>query len=164
MKISDIRNVMKDYGEGATKALSKNQLRSLYNICNNVRKCLIDTCSSHALYRCTIYSSIEGNIIVFRISCSNDQGLVQELQIGYDLDTNDIYTYRIALQNKEELIVHLAKLIDDITTKIPVPIGMLDFPLEGNFDSGKMAKYKLEEGSVIIVIDDSKNYSYFLEY
>ena len=162
MKIKDMEDILKEYGTGKTEALNQSQLRCLQSVCKNFREVIVDNCMSHALYRCNISS--KENLILIVIWGTNERGNMKELQVGLNLDTNEVYTYKLELENKklvgQEIYNMLVKLMDTI----PFTVGMLDIPMEGRFEEGVISGYKKEKGTVLFAIKDSLENSFFTEY
>ena len=55
-------------------------------------------------------------------------------------------------------------MIVKLMETIPLSVGMLDIPLEGRFEEGIMTGYNKEEGTVLFVIKDSLDNSFFTEF
>lgn len=162
MKVQDTKSIIKNYGIGKVDKLTKGQLKCLQSICRDLREVLVDNCMSHALYRCNLSSN--DNIIYLLISGTDINGNMKELQVGYNLDTEEVYTFRIELDNKKLIGNEVYNLIVKIMKIIPFSVGMLDIPLEGRFEEGYITGYKKEKGTMLLIVEDSLNNSFFTEY
>lgn len=162
MKTKDFENILKEHGTGTIKSLNKYQLESLQKICKGVRDSLADNCMSHALYRCNLSSN--DNLILLLISGTDARGNMKELHVGLNLDTMEVYTLEIELENRKLIGKEIYDMIVKLMKVIPYPIGMLDIPMEGKFEEGVELGYNKEEGTYLIVIKDSLNYSFFTEF
>ena len=89
---------------------------------------------------------------------------MKELQVGLNLDTDEVYTFRIELDNKNLIGKEIYDMIVKLMETIPLSVGMLDIPLEGRFEEGIMTGYNKEEGTVLFVIKDSLDNSFFTEF
>jgi len=162
MKVKDMDSILKEYGTGKVENLNKNQLRCLNSVCKDFREIIVDNCMSHALYRCNLSS--RDNIIYLVISGTDEKGNMKELQVGYNLDTEEVYTFRIELDNKAQVGKAIYDMIVKLMETIPFTVGMLDIPLEGRFEEGVISGYNKEQGTVLFIIKDSLENSFFTEY
>lgn len=162
MKAKDLDTVLRKYGTGAVEKLSKSQLSCLQSVCKGFREALVENCMSHALYRCNLSS--RENLIVLVISGTDVAGNMKELQVGYNLDTSEVYTFRIEIDDRDLIGRELYNMIVKLMETIPFSVGMLDIPLEGKFEEGVLTGYNGEEGTVLFVIKDSLENSFFTEY
>lgn len=162
MKIKNVDDVLKEYGTGKVESLNRSQLNSLQSVCKRFRESIVDNCMSHALYRCNISS--QENLILIVIWGTDEKGNMKELQVGLNLDTNEVYTYKLELDNKkligEEIYNMLVKIMEDL----PFTVGMLDIPMEGTFEKGMISGYNREPGTVLFLVEDSLENSFFTEY
>lgn len=149
------------YGSGATKELTKSQLKSLQSVCDSFRKSLEKNCNNYALYRCTLTS--DGEIIYAVICGSDERGNLCQLQLGYDLETSEVYTRKIGLDDEKTVGKELYNLIVKLLELIPFSVGMLDIPVEGAFKEGIIRDYNKEEGTALIIVRDSLDSGYFLD-
>lgn len=162
MKEKDFQSIIKEHGVGQVKELTKSQLSCLQSVCSRFREAIVDNCMSHALYRCNLSS--QDNIIYLVISGTDLNGNMKELQVGLNLDTDEVYTFRIELDNKNLIGKEIYDMIVKLMETIPLSVGMLDIPLEGRFEEGIMMGYNKEEGTVLFVIKDSLDNSFFTEF
>lgn len=162
MKIKDVDSMLKEFGKGDIKKLTKPQLECLQSACKGVRDALVDNCMSHALYRCTI--SCTDNIVHLVITGSDANGNMKELQVGYNLETEEVYTLHIELDNQKLIGKEIYNMIIKIIKTIPMEVGMIDMPIEGRFEEGYQTGYRFEENSVLFVIKDSLNNSFFTDF
>ena len=157
-----VDSVISTYGTGKITNLNKSQLSCLYSVCKTFREVLVDNCMSHALYRCNLSSN--DNIIYLVISGTDANGNMKELQVGLNLDTQEVYTFRIELDNRKLIGKELYNMIVKLMETVPFSVGMLDIPLEGKFEEGIMTGYKKEEGTILFVVKDSLDNSFFTEF
>lgn len=157
-----VDNVLKSYGTGKVDNLTKTQLSCLQSVCKNFREALVDNCMSHALYRCNLSS--RDNIIYLVISGTDANGNMKELQVGLNLDTQEVYTFRIELDNRALIGKELYNMIVKLMETVPFSVGMLDIPLEGRFEEGVITGYNKEPGTVLFVVKDSLDNSFFTEF
>lgn len=162
MKPKDFENILSEYGTGEVKNLTKNQLSCLQSVCKRLREALVDNCMSHALYRCTLYSN--ENIIYLKISGTDANGNMKPLSIGLNLDTKEVYTFKIELDNLDLIGKEIYDMIVKLMETIPFSVGMLDIPLEGRFEEGVMTGYKKEKNTVLFVVKDSLDNSFFTDF
>lgn len=160
MKERDLLELQKRHGRGASRELTKEQLKSLQDASNSFRKSLVDSCISHALYRCNL-TCVDG-IVYILISGSDENGNMKELQVGYNLESGEVATSKIVLEGSLELGKSILNMLMTLS-KLPRDIGMLDIPMEGKFEEGIITNYNKEEGTVLIIIKDSLDNSFFTE-
>ncbi|MGV3076423.1 hypothetical protein ACEE21_15195 [Clostridium baratii] len=157
-----VDNVISSYGTGKVDKLTKSQLSCLQSVCKTFREVLVDNCMSHALYRCNLSS--RDNIIYLVISGTDANGNMKELQVGLNLDTQEVYTFRIELDNRALIGKELYNMIVKLMETVPFSVGMLDIPLEGRFEEGVITGYNKEPGTVLFVVKDSLDNSFFTEF
>lgn len=162
MKTKDLENILTKYGTGKVDNLTKAQLACLQAVCKDFREVLVDNCMSHALYRCTLSS--KDNIIYLVISGTDVNGNMKELQVGLNLDTQEVYTFRVELDNRDLVGKGIYNMILKLMETIPFSVGMLDIPLEGKFEEGLITGYNKESGTMLFIIRDSLDNSFFTEY
>lgn len=153
--------LIKEFGVGKRFVLSKFQLESIQRICDNFRKAIMDNCYSHALYRCTL--TADEDMVYLNIKGSDIKGNIQDLQVGYDFNTKDIYTRKVEFTNEEKVGREIYSMILKMMEKLPFTVGMLSIPLEGKFLEGSLMGYCYESGTKFIIIQDSLDYSFFLD-
>lgn len=159
--VMEALKVEKLHGTGSVKDLTKSQLKSLQSVCDSFRRSLEKNCNNYALYRCNLTS--DGEVLYAVVYGSDEKGNLCQLQLGYDLNTSEVYTRKIELDNKKEVGKELYGLIIKLLETIPFSVGMLDIPVEGAFKEGIVTGYNKEEGTALIIVRDSLENSYFLD-
>lgn len=162
MKAKDLENVLKKHGIGKVDSLTKSQLDCLQKVCKNFRNALVDNCMSHALYRCNISSN--NNMVHVLISGTDANGNMKDLALSLDLETMEVYTVSIEVDNKKLIADELYNMIVKLMETIPLTVGMLDIPMEGKFEEGVITGYNKEQGTVLFVIKDSLDNSFFTDF
>lgn len=162
MKVKDMDDILQEYGIGKVESLNKSQLRCLQSVCKNFREAIVDNCMSHALYRCNISS--KENLIYIVVWGTDERGNMKELQVALNLDTNEVYTYKIELEDKILVGQEIYNMIVKLMETIPFTVGMLDIPMEGRFEEGVISGYNKEKGTILFIVKDSLENSFFTEY
>lgn len=160
MEVKTHEAIVKEFGTGTTKVMNTAQLGSIERVCNDFRNHLMDVCTSHAVYRCTLTSS--GSVVSVLMTGADKNGGIQELEISLDLDTKEVFTRNIKLNKDNVIGDKIYELIIKLMSTVPFSVGMLDFPTEGEFKEGVVKDYALEPGTVLISIKDSLDSGYFI--
>lgn len=142
-----------DHGEGSSRDLSKKGLACLQNIFDDFRKALEETCDSYALYRCSL--TCDGEVIYAVLLGSDEDGNLSQLTAGLDIATRELYMDKVTFNNKERVAKELYKAIGRLSKTLPFVVGLLDFPIEGDFKVGRIMNFNKEPGTKLIYIDDS---------
>lgn len=145
--------VAEEHGEGEKLDLNRAKLSCLQRICKPFRESIERNCNNYALYRCNITAN--DNIIYAILSGSDDNGNISELQFAYDFSDGNVYSRKIKVKNEGLVAKELYNLVENIVNTIPYSVGMLDFPIEGNFKEGFQMGYNKEPGTALIIIKDS---------
>lgn len=153
--------VRENYGSGEEVDLSRAKLSSLQRVCDPFRKLIEKNCNNYALYRCTLTS--DGDIIYAVLLGSDDKGNLGELQFGYNMLTEEVYTRKIKVKDEESVGRELYNLVLNLLKLVPYSVGMLNFPIEGYFKKGSMMDYNKEKDTVLIIVEDSLDNSYFID-
>lgn len=148
--------------EGERVKLNKYNLGCLQRITDKLRKTLYDNCMSHSLYRCTM--TARENMVQLQIKGADLKGNLVELIVACDLETKEIYTDKIELENENVIADEIYNMILKIMETIPFTVGLYQFPIEGKFETGWESDYTFEKGTKLLYIEDSKDFDYFNEY
>lgn len=162
MKASDLKNILRKHGTDKVNNLTKSQLNCLQKVCKDFRNALVDNCMSHALYRCNLSSN--NNMVHTLISGTDANGNMKDLALSLDLETREIYTVTIEVDNKSLIANELYNMIIKLMETIPLTVGMLDIPMEGKFEEGVISDYNKEAGTVLLVVKDSLDNSFFTDF
>ena len=159
MKLKNVLNAVEKFGVGEQKKLTKSQLLSLEHVCNGLRDELIDSCTSHAPYRGTLTS--DGDKVYLVMSGADIDGTLREVEICVDIETKELYTRDIEFSKGNKVASEMYNLVVKLMETIPVTVGMLDIPIEGEFKQGVLMEYSLERGTALICIKDSLKNDFF---
>ena len=146
------------FSKGTVSDLNSYQLDLLKRLLYGFREIMINNCMSHNLYRCSLTGDEEYNVYL-NIIGSDISGAVKKVQVTCNIKDMELYTRSIQLDNKKEICKHIYKMVSAMS-KLPVTIGLIDFPFEGDFKEGIITDYKLEKKSKFICIRDSLDFSY----
>lgn len=151
--MKDFLRIEQKYGAGEKKKLTVSQLKSLQRVCDNFRKLVEANSDDYAFYRCTLTS--DGDIIYAVFSGANEDGNIIQSQFGYSLSKEETYCRKISFRKEAVVANALYDLIVNLMNLIPFNVGMLDFPVEGEFKEGFIMDYNQEPGTALIIVEDS---------
>lgn len=162
-----IEKIYTTYGVGTRKDLSSSQVKSLQRLLKPLCKKLSEYCANYALCQCMMYAV--GNEVHMDFVATNINGDYKDVSFAVDLETKEMYNgtgaerlvFNVIEKGKE---VDKEKEVCDCTydtivglmNLVPLPVGMISFPVSGKISNVVSCEYKMEKGTVLFILDDAE--------